>query len=172
MGELTRAEALYARAVTVYEKALGPDTLHATDALVGLGLTDVRLGRLEAAAPLIERAVAMNEKAFGSAHPNLSWPLYGLGELYLARGEPSRSVPVLERALTLANVSTKSLIRLTLAEALYRLGKDRPRALALAEEARAEYARIDHKPGIERATRWLREHPVTTAASPPTPAAP
>jgi tetratricopeptide (TPR) repeat protein len=119
----------------------------------------VRLGRLDAAAPLLERALAVREKALGSKHADLAEPLLGLAELHLARGKPELAVPLLERALAMDDKEENDDIRLTLAEALWRLGKDRPRARALAEEARARYERIGHEPGLERAARWLREHP-------------
>jgi hypothetical protein len=52
-----------------------------------------------------------------------------------------------------------SEIQLTLAEALWQIGQDRPRARSLAEQARAAYEHIGHAPGLARATRWLAEHP-------------
>jgi hypothetical protein len=115
---------------------------------------------LGAAVALLVGGAAATGWAMGAFRdPSLTDTLLGLGELRLARGEASRSVSMLERALTLADPELKNDVRLTLAEALYRLGQDRPRSRTLAGEALADYQRIGHKPGIERATRWLADHP-------------
>ncbi len=68
-------------------------------------------------------------------------------------------MPLLERALDLQSFESEPEIQLALAEALWRLGDARPRARALAEQARAHYEHIGHRPGQEQATRWLAEHP-------------
>jgi hypothetical protein len=96
----------------------------------------------------------------GASHFLVATPLLGLGELYLARREPDKARTVLERAATLENVELEGEIQLALAEALWELGKDRPHARTLAEQCRAAYERIGHAPGLDRATRWLADHPL------------
>lgn len=49
-------------------------------------------------------------------------------------------------------------VQFTLAEALWRLGQDRPRALELAKRAHDLAARLGHKPYLQMADRWLSEH--------------
>jgi len=88
-------------------------------------------------------------------------PLLGLGELSLARRRPEHALPLLERALTLDDSEYISEIQLTLAEALWQLGRDRPRARTLADQARASYQRLGHAVGLARASRWLAERPGT-----------
>ncbi len=49
-------------------------------------------------------------------------------------------------------------MKLALADALWSQGKDRPRALSLAEQVRAFYARVGHRHGLSTVDRWLAEH--------------
>ncbi len=164
-GEYPQAAATLERARAIWEKALGPDHPAVAESLEELGRTLIRQGQLQAARPLLERARALREKALGPAHPDLAASLLGLGELALARHTPEEAVPLLERALTLDNVTLKPVIQLTLAEALWQADKERPRALALAGQARAFYERIGHRPGLDRAKRWLAEHPLESVAA-------
>lgn len=48
---------------------------------------------------------------------------------------------------------------MTLADALWPARDDRPRARQLVEDAQAQYQHAGHKPGTERAARWLGAHP-------------
>ncbi len=157
MGEPARAVAAYERSLVIKEKGLGPDHPDVASSLVGLGRASIRAGQLDEAARLLERARAAREKRLGPKHPDLSGPLLGLGELSIARGVPAEAARHLERALALDSPEWKSEIQLTLAEALRRSGHDRPRARALAEEARAAFERARHRPGLDRATRLLDE---------------
>jgi hypothetical protein len=77
----------------------------------------------------------------------------------VARHHFADAVPLLTRCLSLAAADNGAEPQLTLAEALWQIGDDRPRARALAEEARAFYAHLGHRPGLARASRWLDEHP-------------
>lgn len=131
----------------------------------------MRLGQLAAALPLLERALALREKALGATHPDLAEPLLGLGELFLASKKQDKALPLLERALALHNAGLKTEIQLTLADALWQVGKDRPRARALAEEAQAAYERIGHRPGLARATTWLAAHVLGSSEHRPPPLA-
>jgi serine/threonine-protein kinase len=158
MGDYQGAVALFTRALAIREKAIGPDHPSIAGVLANLGHARARLGQLDAARPLLERALAVREKAQGTSHPDLSEPLLYLGDLAVARGAPVEAEALLERALALHEPDSEREVQLTLAEALWRIGKDRPRARALAEQARAGYARIGHRPGQDRAARWLAEH--------------
>ncbi len=77
----------------------------------------------------------------------------------MARREPEKAVPWLERALAFHYRVSEPEIELALADALWQIGKDRSRARALAEQARAGYEKLGHRPGTERSTRWLSDHP-------------
>jgi len=95
----------------------------------------------------------------GQAGGVLAAPLLGLGERSLARGDPGAAAPLLERALAVHDFEANPAVQITLAEALWQIGKDRPRAIDLAEQARASYEHVGHQPGQARAARWLAEHP-------------
>jgi serine/threonine protein kinase/tetratricopeptide (TPR) repeat protein len=160
MGDYPAAVALCTRALAIREKALGPDHPSIANVLANLGHARARLGQLDAARPLLERALAVREKAQGASHPDLSEPLLYLGDLALARGAPAEAAALLERALALHDPDSESEVQLTLAEALWKIGKDRPRARTLADQARSRYERIGHRPGQDRAARWLADHPL------------
>jgi tetratricopeptide (TPR) repeat protein len=160
MGAYPQAKPLYERALTIHEKALGPDHLNLADPLTGLGRTEVRLHQLQTAVPRLQRSLALYEKVRGASAPVLSEPLLGLAEVQLARKQPAEAVALLERALRLDDdPNARAGLQLTLAEALWALGHDRARGRRLAEEARAAYASSGHQPGLAQATRWLAEHP-------------
>lgn len=159
LGEYARAEALGARALAIREKALGPASADTASSATTVGRARIRLGQLDEAAPLLEHALAVKEKALGPSHPDVADTLQGLAELRVARRRPAEALPLLERALGIADAYTKPEIDLTLAEALAAAGRDPDRARRLAEDARAAYERLGHHPGLERAARFLAEHP-------------
>jgi serine/threonine-protein kinase len=158
LGYLADSAVALRRSRAISEKALGPDHPDVAYSLGGLARTLVRLGEFEEASLLLDRALALREKAGGPANPASVEPLLGLGELKLARGKPEEAAPFLERALALHDPEADTDIELTLAEALVKIGKDVGRARALAEHARASYERAGHRPGAERAARWLADH--------------
>jgi serine/threonine-protein kinase len=160
LGDHGRARAVLERALAIKERALGPEHPDVASTRVGFGRVLVRLGRFDEARPLLEGALAAMERGRGTTPSDLADPLLALGELHLARKKPEEAVPALERALAVGSVERAVEIDLGLAEALWELGKDRARAVALAGKARAAYERIHHRPGLERATRWLAEHPL------------
>jgi serine/threonine-protein kinase len=159
LGDDRRAAAVLTRALSIKERALGPDHPDLASTLTNLGRVRVRLGPIEAAPALLDRALALREKSGGPSHPGVAEPLLGQAELELARHAPAAAARLLERALALDNAEFRTEIQLALAEALWQLAEDRPRARALAEQARAAYEHVGHRPGVERATRWLAEHP-------------
>ena len=76
----------------------------------------------------------------------LAYALTGIGATYVAEGNPDNALVPLERALKIRNYRTRSLRaaprrNFVLAQALWDSNRDRGRALALAEEAKAAYAK-------------------------------
>jgi serine/threonine-protein kinase len=147
------------RGVAILQRALGPDHVLLVTALSELGRVRMSLGQLDAAQERLEQARAMSERIPGLSPLRKSPPLIGLGELYLARHEPAKAVSVLENVLGLGLVDVRGDTMLDLAEALWQVGKDRPRARSLAEEARAAYAHDGDKPAAAEAAKWLAKHP-------------
>jgi serine/threonine-protein kinase len=150
---------LFEQARAMTEKALGHDHAELASPLLCEGRTLVHLGRLDAAQAVIDRGRVIREKAVDEKSSRRAEPLTVLAELDIARGAPDRAVPRLERALAIVSPEVKSEVQLVLAEALWQVGKDRARARAIAEEARARYERVGHVPERDRAARWLAKHP-------------
>jgi hypothetical protein len=123
------------------------------------------MGRLDEAGRVLDRVVALRERTGrldGPGELDL-----GLGELFLARHAPDKALPLLERSLVLHQAAPDGAVELTLAEALWQVGTDRARARTLVGQARARYEKLGHGPGMERATRWLDDHPVLATAHRP-----
>ena len=159
MGSYPQAKAASERALAIAESTSGPDHPRVAYVLTNLARTLVRLGELDAALPRLDRALAIRERLRATSPEDVAEPLLGLGELHLARERPAEAAPPLERALALDNARHRSEIQLALGDALWRIGKDRARARTLGEQARMAYERLHHGPGLDRAARWLAEHP-------------
>jgi eukaryotic-like serine/threonine-protein kinase len=150
LGDYGAAREVDERALAILAKKLPSNHPDLAYPLVGIGRTFVRLGRFDAAESALERARALQEKSAA--------PLLGLGELALARHRASAAIPPLERALAMNDAEATLDVELALAEALWQQGSDRARARDLATKARDAYERMGHRPGVERATRWLLDH--------------
>ena len=105
----------------------------------------------------------------GPDHPYVAVALTGLGEAMRGQGNPSNAVPLLERALLIhtatdGDPSYFADTRFALARALWdaapEAGRDRDRALTLAELARTAYVEADEPMAkeLEALQAWEREH--------------
>jgi serine/threonine-protein kinase len=103
------------------------------------------------------RARALQEKALGPAHPDLADSLLVAGKLLLARGKPAEAVPLFEQALAISSPRLRARLQFSLAQALWAVGQDRPRALELATRAREHWQGLGH-PRLTEASRWLTAH--------------
>ena len=140
---LADAEALFTRALTISEVALGHEHLDLASPLINLGRVALDRGQPEPARTHFARVLAIYEKAFGREHKDLVDPLNGLARAALARGLPEEALASAERALPLVAdrdelPAQRAEARALIALALRALGRDRPRARALAEAARPE----------------------------------
>jgi tetratricopeptide (TPR) repeat protein len=68
-GALAAARPLYERALTIYEKQLGPEHLHTAMVLNNLASLLQGQGALAEARPLYKRALAICEARLGPIHP-------------------------------------------------------------------------------------------------------
>jgi hypothetical protein len=102
----------------------------------------------------------------GSDNAALSYPLAGLGVALLGLGRAGDALPLLERAAAFRDTTAPEPahwgeVHFALARALRTVGRDVPRARALAEEAREEYRRAPPGPviarGLARIDAWLAE---------------
>lgn len=100
-GLHAEAEPLYARALAIVEKALGPDHPNVAMSLNNLAELYRMNGAYAKAEPLYARALAIWEKTLGPGHPNVAASLNNLAELYKAQGAYMKAKPIMHRALTI-----------------------------------------------------------------------
>jgi eukaryotic-like serine/threonine-protein kinase len=128
---------------------------------------DVQLDREDypAAIETYRRAVTAWEEIVGKIDARVGLPLARLGDAELRAGHRERAVEPLERALALFTTAKISGARAAdarfpLARALWVRPGDRPRALSLAESARAGYAASPfYARRLAEVEDWLRAHP-------------
>ncbi|HMF43777.1 MAG TPA: serine/threonine-protein kinase [Polyangia bacterium] len=130
------------------------------------GCVLIDLGRGAEAEVSFWLALRIYQRQYGPAQRSTAFPLQGLGEARVIQGAPGEAISFLERALRIQETpATREPILFNIAEtqywlarALWESGRDRPRALKLAAEAKKLLA--DHaSPRRERAViAWLAEH--------------
>jgi tetratricopeptide (TPR) repeat protein len=81
-GRFSEAIPLARRALTIREKALGPDHPDVAISANNLALAYVAQGRYANAEPLYKRSLVIFEKAFSPNHANVATVLNNLAELY------------------------------------------------------------------------------------------
>jgi tetratricopeptide (TPR) repeat protein len=163
---LPSALAGHRRAQRIFEEKLGAEHPYVAESLAAQAWLLVELGQPAAALPLAERAARMAEK-LAPESPQLGKALARLGEAHLALGQAARAIAPLERALQLAGPQNEALFNVraeacfSLARVLERARRDRPRALALAEEARKLYAAQGPpaRRDVAQIDSWLAAHP-------------
>ncbi len=153
LGRYEEARVRLERALTVLEKALGPQHPVLSIPLTLLGRALTGLGRYEEAQRRLDRALVLQQQP--EEHAGLMEPLTALGLLQLARGRPAAAVPLLERALRLAPEEAATETRFVLARALWESKQDRPRALELAARARSDWQRRGNAPRLAEVSQWL-----------------
>jgi tetratricopeptide (TPR) repeat protein len=77
-------EPLYARALAIWEKTLGPEHPNAAKSLNNLAGLYYNQGQYAKAEPLYQRTLAIGEKALGPEHPDVATRLNNLALLYFS----------------------------------------------------------------------------------------
>jgi tetratricopeptide (TPR) repeat protein len=98
-GGYVEAEALFRRALVIYENALGPDHPYVAHALDNLSWVLATRSDYARAEPLSRRALAIDEKAFGPESPATATGLNNLARLMMEQGRYIEAEPLLRRAL-------------------------------------------------------------------------
>ena len=146
-GAYAKAEPLYVRALTISEKALGPEHPSTGARLNNLAGLYRAQGEYAKAEPLYMRALAISEKAEGPEHPFTGARLNNLAGLYEAKGAYAKAELLFVRALAISEkalgpehpstgASLNNLAELYRAQGAY--AKAEPlylRALAISEKA-------------------------------------
>ncbi len=157
------ARRLYERALAIDEKHLGKDHPQTALSVISLGALALAEGKYEESLARFRQAIERLEKAYGPDHPGLIEPLWSMGDAFRAMGRIGEAIEAAERALRIAeahpgDVARIGQVRFGLAAALWAGGRDRLRALQLAESARRdlEAAGEAHRRSLAEVTAWLK----------------
>ncbi len=171
LREYREAAALGERALAITEKSLGP--AHANVGIALKNLANVRFltGDRAAARTLYQRSLAVLERALGPDHATVAAPLSGLAQLALLEGRPAEVMTLASRVVALrepggAGPEALAEGRFLLAQGLWEVppaqGRDRPRALVLAEQARDAYrAAAAAGRQLAEVENWLAQRPAS-----------
>jgi tetratricopeptide (TPR) repeat protein len=168
LGQYAQAQALHERALAIKQNALGPEHPSLAPTLSSLADVHFRSGAHEEARSLGERALTLWEQAHGRDHVDLTNPLIVLAGVALAQGRAADALALAQRAVDLteaADAPPEDLgeTRFLLAQALWAVDRDRPRARLVAEQALADYrsGEADTTQQLDEVQAWLRDHAVT-----------
>jgi tetratricopeptide (TPR) repeat protein len=159
----SEAEGYFRRAFTIAEKAFGAD--HPTTAISHLNLGDALMSenRTDEAIGHFQATLAIAEKRLGPDHPLVVRALEGLGFCQLRLGHGGEAVQTLERAATL--VQKKGMpgglrreVSFDLARVLWETGRNRPRALALANQVHADAEKDGDRATADEVATWQSKH--------------
>jgi tetratricopeptide (TPR) repeat protein len=171
-GRPAEALAFNQRAVDILRKALGAGHPEVAMHMSNRGEILNALGRYEEARAIFNSALAIWNKEFPPDHPDVADSLNGIGASYLGQDEPEPALAPLERALAIreksgAEPSQIGETRFLLARALWDSGRDRARAVTLAQAAKAAYGdKAPWRDKVEAIDRWLAQHPSPLAVPP------
>jgi tetratricopeptide (TPR) repeat protein/tRNA A-37 threonylcarbamoyl transferase component Bud32 len=167
-GNPAQARALHERALAIREKTLGTEHPEVAYSLNNLADLHREAGNHARATELYERTLAIFEKVEGPEHALVAYPVQGLAQVALAQGRSADAVQLAERAVAVREKgnATPDLMadaRFVLAQALWKAprakGRDRARALTLANQARDAYRGIKgDENDLAEANAWLTEH--------------
>ena len=171
LGELAEAVAYGGRALEIAERGFGSD--HPRTALISSNYSEylAHSGRWDEATDAAARALAIFEREADPEGMFIFVSLTALGTAHLGAGRTDQALPLLERANRIVETSAPSVAyraraRFALGRALWEVGGERPRALALATAAREDYARAQPTPTTERelavVEAWLAAHPAAS----------
>lgn len=161
MGRNEEALGDFERAIADLSQDLGAEHPLVATFIANEGETLDHLGRRAEARAAFQRALVIEERAYGADSTNLAYPLTGLGESYLAEHQPTAAIAPLERAQRIRAAHEKDVALLSetdfnLARALWETGTTRDRALRLAADARAGYARSPTSTArVAEIDRWI-----------------
>jgi serine/threonine protein kinase/tetratricopeptide (TPR) repeat protein len=160
MGRLDESLASFHRAAEMMSSILGAEHPVVAITINNEGEVLNALHRYDEAQPLIGRAVEIWRKS-GSAPFYLASELTTLGETLLGLGREAEAQARLEEALRLFDSTQAShpATRFALARALWPVPAQRPRALALAKLAKADYDKSASSPArAGEVASWIERH--------------
>jgi tetratricopeptide (TPR) repeat protein len=162
MERHAEALAVVERASAILHAQRAPDEHSEAELLRRRGDAEVGLGRYREALRSYDQARAACRHLFGPNHLSVGQTLLGTGEALLGLGRLAEARAAIESALKrLAGADRPWLAaraKFALARSLWGEGTDRGRAVALASQARAEWARLvpEDRVRLGRMDAWLR----------------
>jgi serine/threonine-protein kinase len=144
-GDLAIARDALERGAAMHERTAGPDSVLVAAALSNLGLVLSDLGLHDEAHARLARALAIQDKALGPDHPDIAETHSMMGSALMAAHRPQQAIASIERAISIraglaGAAHDLADDRFRLARALIQVGRDRRRALELADAARVAFA--------------------------------
>ena len=100
-GKFAEAIPLAQKALSLREKALGPDHPDVAQSLYNLAGLYQAIGAYARAVPLYQRSLAIEEKALGPMHPDVALSLNNVAGLYHDIGAYAKAEPLFQRALVI-----------------------------------------------------------------------
>jgi tetratricopeptide (TPR) repeat protein len=164
-GRYDEALAEHRRALAVAEKAWGPKHPDVAFALDFMGDVFRDQKKYSEALAHYSRALAIWQAALGPQDQVVAVALTGIGRTEIERHRPAAALAPLTRALAIreAHPSDPTWVpetRFALARALWDTAQDRPRARALAAQARSGYAAVGlaGKADLMDVDAWIAKH--------------
>jgi serine/threonine protein kinase len=151
------------RSIAIVEKKLGPLHPELAAQFETRGEILRALDRPEEARQSFDRAIFISEPELAPNALVLAYALTGLGQIYLAEAQPENAVAPLERAMKVradqgGDPGDRAATSFALARALWESGHEQARALRLAGEAKAAYAKVAMTKDLAKVDVWLRTH--------------
>jgi tetratricopeptide (TPR) repeat protein len=159
LGAPERALASSERALKIARAAYGDQHLRVAGILEWKATALQELRRDAEALALYRESLAIKQKLLPPGDPERSYAHDGIGQALVALGRAAEAIPELETALSLRGPlpGERADTEFGLARALWAAGKDRRRALELADRARASYAAAHRKDRVEEVERWRQQ---------------
>jgi tetratricopeptide (TPR) repeat protein len=101
LGRYDKCEAIYRRALAVFEQSFGPIHYEVAATLHNLGAVLVAQGKYKEAEDNYRRALAIKEKLLDANSPDVALTRSNLGSLLIILGRRSESVPLLKSAVAI-----------------------------------------------------------------------
>lgn len=164
-GDLTGAVDFSNQALDAMRRCCGEQNPRMGHPLAMRGEALARLGRLIEGERDLRRAIELFNQMGGIWRLWSTYPMTALGKDLIDQRRPAEAARTLEKALAIReqsepNPEMVAETRFALARALWDEGAQRPRALALAEQARATYAKLpQHAGDLTEIDRWTAALP-------------
>ena len=169
LGQWDEAEEHMRRAALIAREHLGDDHPRVARYRFNLGQLLGQLNRPDEALIELRASLSIRETAMGPEHAKVGESASAIAEVLVSgKDEADEAVALAERALRIAalhevDAEQRGSARWALAQALWHSNehRDRPRARAMAELARTDFASMeDEKKTVAMLATWLEEHPL------------